>query len=108
MTVPIAFDTTVKSGNKAFAPTWDMVMNSKSGLLSPSGYTIKFNELMRRSQESHPEIWAELLDQEEVVLVCFCAHGKFCHRHLLAKILADHGATYMGELDPKTHQLIKN
>ena len=36
---PDRLDITVKTGIKAFAPTWEMVMKSKQGKLSEEEYT---------------------------------------------------------------------
>lgn len=90
-------DITVKTGSKVFAPTWDMVMGSKSGRISEAEYERRYRELMKKSQEIYWDVWDELLSMDEVTLVCFCRKGKFCHRILLAKILEELGAEYMGE-----------
>ena len=42
-------DITVKSGDKAFAPTWKMVMGSKQGKITDEEYTHQYTELMRKS-----------------------------------------------------------
>jgi len=90
-------DVTVKSGNKAFAPTWDMVMGHKRGQMSDSEYVERYYTLMRRSYREQRQTWDWLLSQDEVTLLCYCAKGKFCHRTLLAEILVKLGAQYMGE-----------
>ena len=90
-------DITVKSGNKAFAPTWDMVMGHKRGTVSDAEYVERYYALMRRSYREHRAAWDELLSQDEATLLCYCAKGKFCHRTLLAEILVKLGATYEGE-----------
>lgn len=95
---PDRLNTTVKSGEKTFAPTWDMVMGHKRRILSDEEYTKKYIELMRKSLKENPQRWQEVLSMKRVVLVCYCQEGKFCHRILLAKILQKCGGKYMGEI----------
>jgi len=78
-------DITVKSGDKQFAPTWDFLMKYKSDLDEES-YTKSFLKLMRSNYTNNKEYWVELLNQEELAIGCYCASGKFCHRHLIVKI----------------------
>jgi len=44
-------DTTVKSGDGAFAPTWKIVMGVKEGSMSQKEYTQQYYEMMDRSTE---------------------------------------------------------
>lgn len=90
-------DITVKAGNKAFAPTWDMVTSLKDGSLSQEEYQKKYKKLMITSYNKNRSEWDELLSKNEVTLVCFCAKGEFCHRLLLSKLLIKLGAEYRGE-----------
>ena len=97
---PDRLDITVKGQNpigKAFAPTWDMVMGHKKGLLTDREYTQKYKKMMIASCADNFEAWDWILSQEEVTIVCFCPKGAFCHRKLLARMLIQLGATYMGE-----------
>jgi len=91
-------DITVKLGEKAFAPTWDMVMGYKKGELSEVQYKELYLERMRRSYVANRAIWNEILKRDRVVFVCFCRKGEFCHRVLLAKIFEKLGAEYGGEI----------
>lgn len=85
-------DTTVKSGLKELAPSWDLLTRYR---MDPVGmeatYREEFAELMARSQEEHPEVWDSLLRMDAVALACYCRAGKFCHRHLLAEMLVEYG-----------------
>lgn len=85
-------DTTVKSGIKELAPSWDLLTRYR---MDPVGmeatYRKEFAELMSRSQEEHPEVWDSLLRMETVALACYCRPGKFCHRHLLTEMLVEYG-----------------
>ena len=95
-------DTTVKSGLRLFAPTWDIVMGHKRGKLQPGDddskylryapiddaqYTEIYNAMMRRSWNEHREEWLTFMRQEQpLALACYCPAGVFCHRHLLRRI----------------------
>ena len=80
-------DTTVKSGDRAFAPTWDMVMGLKRGRLSWQQYVEQYTALMRHSWKRHNKRWREVLSMDEVVLCCYCRDVNACHRGLLAEML---------------------
>jgi uncharacterized protein YeaO (DUF488 family) len=93
-------DITVKSGDQAFSPTWEMLLKIKGGEMSREEYKKQFVQLMRQSKKDYPEKWRALIERERVVLVCYCPAGVFCHRVLLAKMLEISGVgNYMGEID---------
>jgi len=89
---------TVKSGVQAFAPSWDMVMGYKKGMLSEKQYEKLYLERMRRSYVANRALWDGVLAKGRVVLCCYCKAGDFCHRVLLAKIFVKLGAKYGGEI----------
>ncbi|MCL6477087.1 MAG: hypothetical protein K6T65_01600 [Peptococcaceae bacterium] len=91
-------DITVKSGDKTFAPTWDIVMAYKAGKITQEEYTAMYYALMRQSYRKNRQRWEEVLSMDRVVLVCFCRAGDFCHRLLLAQVLQKLGAEYCGEI----------
>jgi uncharacterized protein YeaO (DUF488 family) len=91
-------DITVKSGDKTFAPTWDMVMGLKRGKLSWSEYERLYHERMRKSWVENRARWKEVLSWDEVVLVCYCRDLRFCHRRLLKNYLVACGAIDGGEI----------
>lgn len=91
-------DITVKTGPNWLAPTWDMVMGYKSGEITQDKYTELYYNKMRLSYTHLREYWNWLLKRNEIVLVCFCKAGDFCHRILLADILVKLGAEYLGEI----------
>jgi len=106
-------DITVKSGIKALAPSWDLLQRYRSDPASmEQTYREEFAELMVKSQSEHPEIWDDLLKMESIALACYCKAGKFCHRHLVADLLVEWGASrnvevkLMGEWgdDPGTEE----
>ncbi len=72
-------------------------MGSKEGKVSRAEYTEMYRSLMRESYAHHKDVWQDLLDRDEVTLVCFCKAGTFCHRYLLAEYFESLGANYLGE-----------
>jgi uncharacterized protein YeaO (DUF488 family) len=84
-------DITVKSGDKVFAPTWDLVMGYKKGRISEAEYRRQYIALMRVSYREHKARWLEVLAMPEVTLCCYCKPGHFCHRTILAELLAAAG-----------------
>jgi len=94
---PDRLDVTVKTGIKAFAPTWEMVLGYKSGILSKQKYEEQYIALLTRSWKENRAEWEKLLRMSEVTLVCFCKPGNFCHRVLLATVMEKCGFVYKGE-----------
>lgn len=92
-------DTTIKSGvgfGKQFAPTWDLVMRHKRGEISDQEYTDGYLILMRERYAINRQMWHRWIrDTESVTLCCYCASGKFCHRHILADVVLLKIAAYM-------------
>lgn len=95
-------DTTVKSGDPTFAPSWEIVTAYKQGRslhpgLSPEeSYTINYKELMRQSLRQNRSRWLEVIQMDQVAIACYCgyydqsqpAHIRFCHRHILCELLS--------------------
>lgn len=107
---PDRLDITAKTGVRSrlgsvtgstFAPPWDLVMGYKQGRVTQEEYIARYTELMRESYRRYRSQWDELLSMERVVLVCYCPAGSFCHRLLLAELLAKCGAAYEGEISGK-------
>jgi uncharacterized protein YeaO (DUF488 family) len=84
--IPV-LDTTVRTGDKCFAPSWDMVMGVKSGELTEDEYTKLYKLKMLDSIEQNPSRWGEVLKMDSVAVACYCPKGTFCHRHITAEIL---------------------
>ena len=95
---PHRLDITRKSGNTAFAPSWDIVLAAKRGLLPWPDYVDEYTAQMRRSYRERRAEWEALLGGQRVVLVCFCKDPAMCHRTILARILTRLGARYYGEI----------
>ena len=83
-------DTTVKSGYRFLAPTWDMVQGIKRGTLPEEDYTVQYLAGLDRSVLKAPDLWADLLTFPKIALACYCSSHTFCHRHILAKYLKDY------------------
>lgn len=109
----LIIDTTIKSG-KGFglllAPTWDMVMNSKKGVITWDEYTEQYYTLIRNRYNKNKSSYWRLFDFEEefVILCCYCPDTyhttQHCHRYLaidiLEKIASKHNFefSYEGEV----------
>lgn len=78
-------DITVKSGDRVFAPTWDILMSYKSSK-DEGVYTKAFLELMRESYVVNKERWLEVLNSDSIAIACYCHRGTFCHRYLLVEV----------------------
>ena len=91
-----AIDTTIKSADtpegKAFAPRWDMVMESKRGELADGEYDTRYYKLLGERYKQDPTPFLKVLARPRVVLKCYCAHAEGCHRGLLVDILQKIGA----------------
>ena len=102
---PYRLDITVKGQDpfgKLFAPTWGMVDDYlKSGKTDGDKqvYVEKYHAMMLNVINNNTKAWNKLLAMPQVVLVCFCANGDFCHRHLLTHYLIQYGAQYCGEIE---------
>jgi hypothetical protein len=86
-------DTTVKSGEgvgATFAPTWDLVRDSKSGKISWEQYTDGYTRLMRMRYLDNQAAFEQVLNsQQNVVFTCYCNdcyENHHCHRYLLVDI----------------------
>jgi uncharacterized protein YeaO (DUF488 family) len=92
-------DITVRSGDLDFAPTWDMVMGVKNGTMDKKEYIDKYMKILRTTAKTRPHKWNDLLNKDEITLVCYCKKGKkFCHRYILAKVLDKmDNVEYVGE-----------
>lgn len=86
-------DTTVRTGERFLAPSWDIVMGVKNGTLSEAAYTDTYLNMMRQSYLQHREEWQRLIrTTHPIAIACYCGYmvngeRKFCHRHLLRDIL---------------------
>jgi len=96
-------DITVKGNDpigKLYAPTWDLLMAVKKKRLSLEAFSHSFYALMRKRYTENPEKFKQILQQDEIVLVCFeRPEAGYCHRYIVANILCKLGGEYKGELN---------
>lgn len=75
---------------RVLQPTWDVVRGVKSGIVSPEQYTTAYRALLARRMPAL-RTWLAMLDPaQDITILCFCHEGTFCHRQLIAQILARH------------------
>lgn len=105
LNIPI-IDITVKSGIKAFAPTWDNLNAYRRGELSNEEYAKLYYEKVIPTYRTDPQEWENLTKHKTFALGCYCAPGKFCHRTLFAMLTVTHlqslgnPVVFQGELVP--------
>jgi hypothetical protein len=106
-------DITVKGkdpAGKVYAPTWNMVMGVKRGIISEETYTDEYYRLLLDRWHNMPGFAAEIsklvemvkgtgdMPARDVTLVCFCPAESFCHRYLLVNFLKyNYDVPYGGE-----------
>lgn len=109
---PDRLDITRGSGNSVgilFAPSWAILRPAKqrlnAGTMTPAmwtAYATAYADEMRRCYRYNREAWDALLKRQRVVAVCYCdiqpPRPPWCHRRVLAGILAKLGATDAGEI----------
>lgn len=85
-----ALDTTVKSATglgRVLAPTWALVGGLKGWCgyeaLIPQAYTARYYALLRARYQTNRQPFLAILQQEQVVLLCYCRAHTFCHRHIV-------------------------
>lgn len=100
-------DITVKSGVRELAPDWSFLMeykNSQKTAKDTISYVHSYYEKMRHTFTYFHDLLDDIITHNDVVLCCYCASGKFCHRQLLVWMLKDYAATrgviinYAGEI----------
>ena len=85
-------DVTVKSAvgyARSFAPTWSMVMGYKNGTLTEAQYTEQYVRILDAvSIEAWRRLYAQAVNRE-VVLLCYCREGQFCHTNLIIQFATE-------------------
>lgn len=84
---PDRFDITVKGQDgmgKHFAPTWNMVMDHKNGVITDQQYVDRYIPILHSIPQ---HVWNWFFNAEVRTLVCFCPETAFCHRNILANHL---------------------
>lgn len=71
-------------------PTQEMVYGVKYRGWSDKRYETVYRALLR-SRWPDVRTWLDTLrPEEDVTLLCYCRPGVYCHRHLIARMLARH------------------
>lgn len=81
---------------KQLAPTTQLLMDYKAGLVSIEQYTERYNtEIL--SQLTQPSVFSDLFKfyplYNTITLLCYEKSSDFCHRHLVSKWLNSYGFT---------------
>ena len=84
---------------KFFMPDWSLVNGLKNGVITEEQYEREYHLQMVESWRTNRHAWHNIMERDEVTLVCFCPPGAFCHRVLLAQYLEKCGGVYKGERD---------
>ncbi len=85
-------DITVKSGLRVFAPDESVLWAYKRGEVTDERYTELYLARLGEQFRTQPEAFQSFLEQEgKVAVACYCAAGKFCHRHLFVDFIAELG-----------------
>lgn len=73
-------------------PDWNLVENSKRGLITKECYTKKYLEVLEQHKQEILEKCKRLNEMGvDAVFLCWEAPGKFCHRHLFSSWLRECG-----------------
>lgn len=85
---------------KSVAPDWITTLKPyKEGLIDNDEYTKRY---LRKLEQNHERILRELQDllraHGDIVLLCWCKKGNFCHRRILARWLERNGFAAVDEL----------
>ena len=86
LNIPVV-DTTARSGNAIFAPSWDIVSRYKDGSLGETEYEKEYTHQMRISYRNNTDAWVAFCKKDKVAIACYCRRFTFCHRHILANLL---------------------
>jgi hypothetical protein len=112
----LVLNCTAKSGKgigKVFAPTWELLMDSKEGRRTWEEYTDGFYKLLRQRYASplYRQVFDEVLSSDKVVVFCCYCNDVYenhhCHRYLLVdifrKLAESRGISfeYVGEFGKK-------
>jgi len=95
----VVLDVTVKSSagiGRLFAPTWPMVMGTKSGEMPVASYAARYRDvyLAARASGAVRRLFELTRGCDELMLLCYCAENKFCHRLLLCAWLSSDFLTF--------------
>jgi len=77
------------------APDWNtMIGPYKRGEIGEAEYERRYRAMLDSRTDRITAQWRDILRRhggEDIVLLCWCRKGAFCHRRILAAWLAEHG-----------------
>ena len=95
---PNRLDITVKGNpNHILAPTWVMVRRYMAKEITDAEYTKEYYALLKSRWSGRKQEFYDIT-KNDVVLVCYCKAGAFCHRTLAKDILVNLGMEDGGEI----------
>ncbi len=87
-------DITVKNAKgigETLAPTWALVGGHKHWqgytALTDQQYTEIYLDLLSSRYRANEQAFVELIQRPQLILLCYCRPGVFCHRHIALDIL---------------------
>lgn len=85
-------DTTVRANIPYISPDWDHVLGYKNGSLSQQDYEKWYLERLSE-QKDFVKQYVKNLQQQNIVFLCYCKDGDFCHTHILIDFLVNNWPT---------------
>jgi len=83
----VTLDVTAKSAQgigRFFAPSWDLVMGFKNGLIPVAAYSAHYRRVYLAALASQfVGVLFQAVGDRELVLLCYCRENHFCHTLLL-------------------------
>lgn len=78
---------------KILAPTYDILMDYKTGQIDENTYTKRYEKdvLSKQDPVKTAKILKQIAGKKEVCIVCFEKDGDFCHRHIVEKWFKENG-----------------
>ncbi|PZC47513.1 MAG: Protein of unknown function, DUF488 [Chloroflexi bacterium] len=73
---------------RCLIPTWEMVKGLRSGGITQQGFSEMYRHLLEQRRVEVSEWLALLSPDEDTTLLCHEREGEFCHRRLVADIVA--------------------
>lgn len=75
----------------SFLGPWKQLLSDyKNNIISEEEYARLYTENLEAIWPSL-ERWFMMNERRNIVMLCYEAKGKFCHRHILSKFLNEHG-----------------
>ena len=73
---------------RCLIPTWEMVKSLRSGAITVDAFSDMYRHLLQQRRVEVLEWLASLSPEEDTTLLCHEREGEFCHRRLVADLVA--------------------